>query len=482
MTTIDESTESNVANRDRAPGLMASITAGDPMSFDDIDDDVLDLSTVGQRKVTLHEFEEKNLVMEASISAITWFEGNIQSAARLIRSRLKDIITKNPWMLGRLVRDPEVRPSPLQLVFSEESDPTETDIDELFLFHRIHDVERDYTFSLGMNLQETTKLAQEYGYTVKPAKLLIDQDEPVFKVAIVPDSEKPNQFALITSMSHRVGDGFTFYSLYKMLDPKRPIIALCPERKLDVVSRIEDSMGKKMLEGIGGFWVKMLFARDILLSKVKGAKWAQKIFLLNDTYIKTVKEGTNDGSDSCGNKRRRLSTNDVIVSDCFKVSKPDLGLMSINFRGRIENCYENDAPNYFNTIIYRPPDYASPDLIRESISGKRFKRASKPPTTLLTSSPYLMASNVHVSICTNWATFNDDDFSLGPDFHQILHMPLKDMQYAAPSLISNFTVFKASPGKIAICATGTPEMVESFSKSKLVLSKAADDEIAKYFE
>lgn len=464
-------TESKSLRGDDAPGLVSSFTAGSTAAirFEDISED----TDFGTRKVTLHEFEEKNLVMEASISAITWFDGNIQAAARIVRSRLKEIVKKNPWLLGRLKRDLEGSSSPLQLVFDEESESTDADVDELFLFRSVHDVDSSYTFSLGMNLQVTTKRAQEYGYTVKPAKQLIDKDEPVFKLAIVPDSTARNRFAVVTSLSHRVGDGFTFYSLYKMLDPKRPIVALCPERKLDVVGRIEESMGKKMLEGIGGFWVKILFARDMLLSKIRGSKWSQKIFLLNDDYVDSVKE--------MHRVDRRLSANDVIVSDCFKVSRPDLGLMSINFRGRIENCNVDDAPNYFNTIIYRPRDYATPALIRESISGKRFERAAKPPTKLLTSSPSLLATNLHVSICTNWATFNDDDFSLGPQFKQILHLPLKDMQYAAPSLISNFTIFKPCPGKVAICATGTPEMVQEFSNTSLVQSKFTEDNASSYF-
>lgn len=443
-------------------------------------DDIHELPMLDQSRVTLHEFEEKNLVMEASISAITWFQGNIQTAARTVRSQVKAIVKENSWLLGRLIRDPQDRSSPLQLVFDERSfDPTESEIDELFHFRSIHDVDNSYSFSLDMSLQEVTKLAGEYGCTVKPAKSLINKDEPIFKVAIVPDSSKQNQFALITSLSHRVGDGFTFYSLYKMLDPKRSVIALNPERKLDVVSRIEEGMGKKMLVGIGGFWVKMLFVRDILLSKVTGAEWAQKMFLLDDDYLKTVKKKMN-AVPGCG---RLPSTNDIIVSSCFKVSKPDLGLMSINFRGRIENCDEYDAPNYFNTIIYRPRDYASPTLIRESISGNRFERAAKPPTELLTSSPSLMAKKIHVSICTNWATFNDDDFSLGSDFKQVLHMPLKDMTYAAPSLISNFTIFKPWPKQIAICVTGTPEMVESFSKTSLVLinPEDSDNDAASHF-
>ena len=462
-----------------APNLVSSFTGSDPLV--DFDDNINDCSQYHhQSRVTLHEFEEKNLVMEASISAITWFQGNIQTAARNVRCRLKEIIKLNPWLLGRLVRNTEDRSRPLQLVYDEGLyDPAEYEIDELFIFHSIHDVERSYTFSIDMSLQETTRLANEYDFTVKPAKSLIDQDEPIFKIAIVPDSSRPNQFALITSLSHRVGDGFTFYSLYKMLDPKRPVILLNPERKLDVVRQIEESMGKKMLEGIGGFWVKVLFAKDIIMSKLRGDQWSQKIFLLDDNHIKRVKQNLEASKES----GRTPSTNDIVVSSCFDVSKPDLGLMCINFRGKINNCNESDAPNYFNTIIYRPRDYATPALIRESISGECFERAAKPPTELLKSTPTLMMKKVHVSICTNWATFNNDDFSLGPSFQQVLHMPLKDMRYASPSLISNFTVFKPWPGKIAICVAGSPKMVECFSRASFVLRnpEVSNVDVASHF-
>jgi hypothetical protein len=477
MFTYRQSKTSKVqpTSRDSVPPLRSSFTAGDSFSFNDFNES----SDLSRTSVKLHEFEEKNIVMEASISSITWFKGNIQDAARCVRSRVKGIFAKNPWLNGRLMSDPENGPASLQLVFDEKFYLTEYEIDKVFYFKSVHDIENSHAFYLGMNFQETTKLAQEYGYTVKPAKSLIDSDEPIFKVSIVPDSSQKNQFALIVSLCHRVGDGFTFYSLYNMLDPTKTIVALNPKRKLDVVKRIEERMGKKMMEGIGGFWIKLLFARDMLLSKVRGDKWAQKMFIVDHDHVKTVKENK-DWLQEC---ERSPSTNDIIVSECFNVSKPDSGMMSINFRGRIENCDKYDAPNYFNTILYRPRDYATPALIRKSISGNSFAGAAEPPTTMLLSSPSLMTKNIHVSICTNWATFTEDSFSLGPELTQILHMPLKDMQYAAPSLISNFTVFKPWPKAIAICATGTPEMVDSLSRTSLTISNPCnmDPDAAPYF-
>ena len=442
------------------PSLSSSFTTGAFPNSKEFDE----LYELGQQnRVTLHEFEEKNIVMDAPISSITWFSGDVQSAASLIRSRVKAIAAKNPWICGRLQREYcGDNTSPMQLVYKETSGG-EMNIEDLFIFHSIHDLYKSHDFCLGLNLQETTMLAKKYEYIVKPAKELVDFDEPIFKVAVIPDSSQPNQFALTVSLSHRVGDGFTFYALYNMIGGD-PIVSLNPERNLDVVKSIEERMGKKMLEGINGLWVKLLFVRDILWSKVKGAKWGQKIFLLNEEYVKSVKEDES-ALEVCG---RIPSTNDIIVSTCFKVAKPDVGLMCINFRGRIENCGEFDAPNYFNTIIYRPRDYDSPSLIRKSITGGRFERAGTPPTVLIASTPMLLMGNCHVSICTNWSTFYSDNFTLGPDIKHILHLPLKDMQYAAPSLMSNFTIFKPCPGKIAICVTGTPEMVESMSRSHLV--------------
>ena len=121
-----------------------------------------------------------------------------------------------------------------------------------------------------------------------------------------------------------------------------------------------------------------------------------------------------------------------------------------------------------NTIMYRPPDYETPELIRKSLQTKVMKRAAYPPTKEIPNDPTCLLKSINVTICTNWTTFLNDGFSLGSSSNQLLHMPLKDMRYAAPSLMSNVTIYKPLPNLIAVLVTGTDEMIKRFEQHQMM--------------
>merc|ERR1712166_1167495 len=60
--------------------------------------------------------------------------------------------------------------------------------------------------------------------------ILNDPNQPVFRVSITPitSTEGPKKFALQCSLSHVVGDGFTFYTLRSMLSESSKVSALDP--------------------------------------------------------------------------------------------------------------------------------------------------------------------------------------------------------------------------------------------------------------
>ena len=168
-----------------------------------------------------------------------------------------------------------------------------------------------------------------------------------------------------------------------------------------------------------------------------------------------------------------------------------VGFMTVNFRSRVNKCEKTDAGNYFNTVRYRPQDFATPALIRKSINNpSNFSRAAEPRTEPLPNTPDLLKFNLHLSISTNWSSYYDDSFRLDddknkvPSFTELLHVPLKDMRYASPSLMSNCTVFKIWPGQQAVCITATPERVATFAVSHIVDSCSEDrvsEEMLPYF-
>ena len=59
-----------------------------------------------------------------------------------------------------------------------------------------------------------------------------DNDDSLFIVTVFRNCSEPDRkFALVVSMSHNIGDGHTFYSLYKMLCADREVKSLNPTRK-----------------------------------------------------------------------------------------------------------------------------------------------------------------------------------------------------------------------------------------------------------
>lgn len=95
-----------------------------------------------------------------------------------------------------------------------------------------------------------------------------------------------------------------------------------------------------------------------------------------------------------------------------------VGMMALNFRGRIPNINHSDAGNYEGTIEFLPADFASPSLIRQGL--QQFRRASKTPASPLPTGWALASSRL--GFVTNWSTFFEG-LNLGPDCEQLLHLP-----------------------------------------------------------
>ena len=312
--------------------------------------------------INLFDFEENTDAFAAGISSLTWFEGDANSAVEVIRPRIKEILTANPWLLGSLRGS-----SPMRLEYNANIEPTTSDVDRVFQFFSLQDTSSlpDLSGKLkyGMDLTEMNKVTQLYDLVLEPSKHLVNTNKPLFKISLVPESSEFKRFALVVSLSHRIADGATFYNLYQMIDPTSEIHAIDPTRKLDVLESIDNLTGKNKDEkGITGTYFKLLFVRDKMRSFLRksiglseGPTFQQRTFLLDKDYINQVK--AQHDPFECEFNCPFISTNDVITSTCFNIAKPDkvdkhFGTMSINFKGKVPNLEKDDAPNYIHVVIY----------------------------------------------------------------------------------------------------------------------------------
>ena len=78
--------------------------------------------------------------------------------------------------------------------------------------------------------------------------------------------------------------------------------------------------------------------------------------------------------------------------------------MAVNLRGRTPELRNGIAGNYIGVVVYRAADYATPGLIRKSLSrSDKLVRAATPASALPSIRERICGSTTNV---TNWTTFH----------------------------------------------------------------------------
>jgi len=339
-------------------------------------------------------------------------------------------------------------------------------IDQHFSVYKLGEV----GFSLGMPYEELVRcLLSVQCARSKPAT---DKNEVLFKVAVVPieaearDSVQsmPLQqtialpgFALVVSMNHTLGDGHTYYKLYRMLSLDSEVEELDPVRVSDFEAAKTDIIGKKetamfnsagLAFGILGTYLGTQFSRrspqNICINEVDPA-WVAK------EKAKAKQEG----------QVPFVSSNDALSSWFFRKMQSDTDIMVANFRSRqpsVLNLSDSHVGNYEANLPYFPGDVETPALIRQSIRDAdgafRASRAGSPITEIPSSWKLLRNK---ISIISNWATFycdvnlqgdvqNNNESTMKPK----LHFPIMEPDGIITSVWNNAIVFRPRAGELGM--------------------------------
>lgn len=389
-------------------------------------------------------YREKTLLTQSldSISSLTWFRGDLHKAKTYLRDRLAKILTVNPWLAGRLA----TRNGEITMVFPSNEKKILQQLDTIFCYQQI---------PISRNTPYEEILSSIHSLLVKRGEEALDQDQPVFRVSILPDINQPtDRFVLVTSLSHTVGDGHTFYILHKMLSKDRPIRALSIERKHEMFER-----GKAILRN-------GTLARDIGFQIMKRvtSQLCLKLFWINESWIQEQKKKNCEKRDG----ELFISTNDIITSNFFECVGCEKGLMSVNFRDKNLGIFESDAGNYFGVLAFSPEEYLSPSKIR--IAVNRLKRGEPKEASNTPISPLeLLFGRKQFGIATNWGSF------YAPiaieECTQELHFPVfpKNLTESSMSSISRLTIFKTDvTNKVAALFIGDPTVWNNMEKGKMV--------------
>jgi hypothetical protein len=306
-------------------------------------------------------------------------------------------------------------------------------------------------------------ICADYAVKVPPAPRLIGKNHPIWKVTIVPDAVDPfGRFALIVSQSHFVGDNYTYYRLLNMLSPKTSIEALNPIRHQDWRKHVEQHMGAAeafyfekatpdMVDQMMHNYYNKGNERNSDVS-AESSKIETLLFTISKDWLDYQQQ------QAILEEERRQSTEkihestlrpaEVVLSWWFNISGADFGMYPHQLRKDLDILSPNDAGSYNNPIPYTKSDFATPQLIHDSIL--RGRRCGKSPETGLSEPLPPITTGKSFALGIDW----NKHYLMGMDLEiegieEDLHIPLLMAEELSTftSKLSICLLFTAHPGR-----------------------------------
>lgn len=482
------------------------------------------------KPINLLPLERTLTLFEAPNATITFMDGSPQVATDWLRSRVSEVVYRNPWLGGYLGKD-KSRGGAVSLFYDPSSDEVNPDVFTSFEPGTI-ELTRETKY------EDFGEVFSGHDVVVRCNADLVGRNQPIFRVCVIPDAKEPNdRFALVVSMSHVAGDGYTFHKIFKFLSTDcntADIEEMNPIRKHKFTEAVYDLCGSEeafYVDKISRSPMWSAFAKKdetvivraafyIDESWVEGQKeaWekmarmeeAEKLLLGNgsakdmETNLAPVGEDdevTSDGvqdmpapSTQAPSKPRPLpanfkvsfashqtashiTTNDIITSWFFRVCDATIGLMPFMLRERIPLFKSVDAGNYAITIPFPRKDYHSPMLIRDARpTGRRVNTDIPLP-------PHRAENRYGISIDWRGVGFKKGGLKLGPkgECKQVLHLPCyqsQDYKYI-PKNFSSIHLFNAGPeGEPAVSVVCPDFVMDRVLQSGIVKSMINEGQIS----
>ena len=448
---------------------------------------------------------EERFVREHPIRTISFYEGNASDAASILWGRLNEIVHKNSWLCGCLVKGGKEediyadRPS-IRIWYEESRSAMHPGMFQFYPRGLVH-------ITSTTPYAELESVLDGFDVSVKPnCDILNNKQESLFRVSVIPehhpcDDSSLGGFALVVSMSSVLGDDYTFFKLYDMLVGS-DIVSLDPRRVEQFDIAMKNLMGDIEAEYVAHItadpcWEK-IFIHDELetSSQLEGRLFEVSSSWINDIKLSKVQRErkiAHNSLFSCsfqspvddlivtdeeGKAVKELSISDIIVSWFWNVIQPTVGLLEVNLREHVKVAGANHAGNYVNSIAYTQDDYKTVERIHKSLST--FCRAGKnldPPTIL----PRVRV-NTRFSIVSNHLHFsqpNSIDNELSDKiktlhsnkFTLVRHLPLyfaSALQGVLPKRMSFLHLFQISQEKIGCFVVAPADSISKIDECGIV--------------
>ncbi|WP_320006610.1 hypothetical protein [Maridesulfovibrio sp.] len=407
--------------------------------------------------IPLQDTEIAHNMYDAPVTIATIFKG--KPPLGFLEERVRQILSANPWLASRLVDNEQTgKPS----LIHAENPPLypfyeQVEIADICATGTTVDAILAETYAMPLS-KSMSQIYTKHGFNS------LNSDEPLYKIRLCTGSD--DRFMLVVSMSHVLGDGFTIYRIYQMLERSEPVVALIPQRIKNFQNILNTTGGLP-----GSMWIPkagtpstpnkkldwLLESRAIWCTKKTreaiGMKHGEEedipeqefqtsggLFRVNRDWVAEQKRNFK------GNETIPwISTNDVISSWFLTRSNTSMGSIAINSRDRSPEVGMLHAGNYQVGFLLYPDEYESPAAIRASVGS--FSSFTKPESKA--------GAGNSLALISSW-TQSYIDLDFGPECSQLIHLPLAPEALSPPtSMDSIMILFCCGNGELAAAIRST---------------------------
>lgn len=395
---------------------------------------------------------EKAGMLESPITTVSFYNGNYKDVAPLLKERVDSVLKANPWLGGWIAKisgDKHFR-----LFYDASGERRAPGSFTLFDSGQVALAGHKTPYADYEGIMEQAEL------TVKRNKQQFGRNSSLWRISLIPDTEEPeSRFALVVSMSHLAGDGHTFYKLYSMLSSETDVVSLNPVRRFDAVDTAKQLMGAEEYHYITKAISNPLWE----WTQAEGNPCENCIFIISKYWLEILRLEHCTSSENEHADETRVSDNSLITWWFFNLTRPTVGFMSYNLRKRVQGLNDLTAGNYNNPICYTETDYATPQLIQQSL--KPAKRCGSDPPAPLPGFQW----DATFSLITNWATFYKSSIQLG-EAVEVLHMPLQmaSEMKLVPSKLSLMCLFTVQEGRLGAFINAPRSIMKEVEASGII--------------
>jgi len=375
--------------------------------------------------IDLLKDEIGGLSYEYGITTLTIFEGDYTIAGEVLEGQLFEVVKANSWLAGHLTKDKKLAYD--EVVTSREQ------IKHIFISCSSADSDAKLKFLFNATapyVDTCTAMYKSDKIVVGAGYQLFGKDLPLTRLTVV-ESTTPGTFGVIFSISHTIVDGHTYYDILKMLQPGSGAVRSLDIKRIHTFSEtMKDAYNRKALDWADSMSAACFFMPTMLC----GSAAKCYAFQLDDEKVEAAKKaGAVEGG------VQYVTTNDVITSAFFNVTKTRIGWMGLDCRDKLNGFGSNLAGNYVTALVIDDEVFATPSSLRLMYSsGKPLVTTKRPlPGCCCT-------DNSNVAMVTNWSSFDNSSLLSIENCKLSIHIPVQNPAHCVFNLMIPFVT---SPGK-----------------------------------